>query len=195
MTKLNNKGMTAIEILITFVLVALITVSMYGTISAYNNKQNIESYKEKIFTYKNTLTKLIQDDLIKRGLISATSSIKEVTRNSTEHGHEYTVRMNYRDGTNKTLIITRYLASDLDASPSEYNKTNDYFMIEYDGIEYPIPDVGFFENDEGYTVKDLRINNVDISTSNNVLSIYIGFYHPDLSTKYGIDIVCPINSL
>lgn len=193
MKKLNNKGMTAIEILITFVLVALITVSLYGTISSYNNKQNIESFKEKIYTYKNTLTKLIQDDLIKKGLISATYSVKESTRNSTEKGHIYTVNMNLRDGSTKSLIITRFLASELNAKPEDYNKTNDYFMIEYDGTEYPIPDVGEYENDEKYTVKDIRINNVEISTSNNVLSIYIGFYHPDLSTRYSIDIVCPIN--
>ena len=41
MKKLNKKGMTTIEILVCFVLVAIITVSMYTTISAYNNKQHI----------------------------------------------------------------------------------------------------------------------------------------------------------
>ena len=68
---LNKKGMTIVEILVCFVLVGLITVSIYNAISAFNNKRNIESYKEKIYTYKNTITKLIQDDLIKKGLISA----------------------------------------------------------------------------------------------------------------------------
>ena len=66
-------------------------------------------------------------------------------------------------------------------------------MIQYDDIEYPIPDLGEYQNDLGETVKDLRINNIDIDASSNVLSIYIGFYHPDLSTRYGISIVCPIN--
>ena len=70
MRKLNNKGMTAVEVLVCFVLLVIIVVSMYTTVSAYKNKQSIESFKEKIFTYKNLLTKDIQDDLIKTGLIS-----------------------------------------------------------------------------------------------------------------------------
>ena len=49
--KLNNKGMTAVEVLICFVLVVIISVSMYTTVSAYQNKQQIEGMKEKIMTY------------------------------------------------------------------------------------------------------------------------------------------------
>ncbi len=187
MKKLNNKAMTTIEILICFVLVAIISVSIYTTISSFNNKQNIESFKEKIYTYKNTLTKLIQDDLIKKGLISA---------NYTINNGIYTVNMNYRDNTSKTLIITRKLAMDYNEALTNTSgtKQNDVFMIEYDGIEYPIPDLGEYKNNRGEIIKDLRINNIILSTENNVLAIYIGFYHPDLSTRYGINIVCPINS-
>ena len=44
------------------------------------------------------------------------------------------------------------------------------------------------------TAKDLSINNVLIGISEeNVLSIYIGFYHPELGTRYAINIVAPIN--
>ena len=64
MKKLNNKGMTSIEVLLAFIVVVMLSVSMYTTISAYQNKQNIESFKEKIMTYKNLLTKEINDDLI-----------------------------------------------------------------------------------------------------------------------------------
>ena len=72
-------------------------------------------------------------------------------------------------------------------------KQDDKFMIQYDGIEYPIPDVGEYKNNRGEIIKDLRINNIIINTDSSVLTIYIGFYHPDLSTRYGINIVCPIN--
>ena len=63
--------MTAVEILVCFVLVVIISVSMYTTVSSYQNKQQIEAFKEKIFTYKNLLTKEINDDLIKDGLVTA----------------------------------------------------------------------------------------------------------------------------
>ncbi len=184
--KLNNKGMSIVEILVCFVLVALISVSIYTAISSFNNKRNIESFKEKIYTYKNTLTKLIQDDLIKNGLISADYTINNGI---------YTINLHFRDNTQKTLVITRKLA--MDYNEALENKSgplqNDEFMILYDGIEYPLPDLGEYQNDRGETIKDLRINNIIINTDSSVLTIYIGLYHPDLSTRYGINIVCPIN--
>ena len=187
--RLNNKGMTIVEILVCFVLVSLITVSIYSAISSFNTKRNIESYKEKINTYKNTLTKLIQDDLIKNGLISAKYIPPVMDADNIE---TYTVQMTFRDGSTKSLIVKRRLAQDFDLEAEDV-LIDDYFMIQYDDIEYPIPDLGEYQNDLGETVKDLRINNIDIDASSNVLSIYIGFYHPDLSTRYGISIVCPIN--
>ena len=70
MKKLSNKGMTSVEVLMAFIVVVMISVSMYSTVSAYQNKQQIESFKEKIMTYKNLLTKEVNDDLIKKGLIA-----------------------------------------------------------------------------------------------------------------------------
>ena len=269
--KLNNKGMTLVEVVVCFALVTIVLVSMYSSISVYKTKQNIEPYKETVITYKNLLTKEIQDDLIKKGLIYASAS------NSDE---VYTVNMSFKDGSSKTLEITRKKAADAfegdytnsfvylgdmnrDGKLEEndrlavencvkfsstcdaneltiadvnddnlYNDTdygsaffeqqtllnnglipkskeitaagsslkNDMFNIKYgdtgspeDYTNYPFPDLGSSKNDYGNTVYDLRINNVEISTKNNILTIYIGFYHPELLTRYAIDIVCPIN--
>ena len=49
--------------------------------------------------------------------------------------------------------------------------------------------------------KDFQINNIMINISNeadpevesHVLSIYIGFYHPNLGTKYAINIITPVD--
>jgi len=68
--KLNNKGMTAIEILVTFVIIVVIVASMYDGIMALRTRETIASYKLSLVTYKNLLTKEIQDDLIKTGLLS-----------------------------------------------------------------------------------------------------------------------------
>lgn len=67
MKKLNNRGITTIEIIICFALVVVISVTMYSTISTFNKKRLVESYKARIYTYKNLLTKDIQDDFIKKG--------------------------------------------------------------------------------------------------------------------------------
>lgn len=200
MKKLNNKGMTAVEVLVCFVLVVIIAVSMYTTVSTYKNKQQIEAYKEKITTYKNLLTKEINDDLIKGGLVSA--KITEFSESAVS-GDTYSVEMSLRNGEKKCLKITSIKAYDYlweESMESEFPKAqdkDDSFMIAYGNCgnetEYPIPDVGESKNPNDKVIKDLRINNVLISTENKVLSIYVGFYHPELGNRYAIDIICPIN--
>ena len=279
MMKLNNKGMTAVEILVCMVLIVVITVSMYSSVSSYKNKQQIESFKEKIMTYKNLITKEINDDLIKDGLISATvTDFTEVIHNDLNgnnvpdsqefvdtngngvhdfkedvdgDGYEesdvnkdgvpdgytvdrngdgirdgdiYSVAMTFRSGNTKCLKIRSTKGYDylFDGSDEEKKKdVDDKFYIEYgDGdcirdteptnlvtdtlIKYSLPDVGHTYKYEGETdasgnaipkkkIYDLRINNVNISTENSVLDIYVGLYHPDLGTRYALSIICPIN--
>ena len=190
MKKLNNKGITTIEVIVCFVLVVIITTAMYSTISSFNERRMIEQYKEQIYTYKNLLTKEIQDDFIKIGLTHAQYE-KKVEGNTTKH----IVDCRLKDGTSRRLIITQrmgYSSFHLDGSD-----VDDYYMIEYgepdDLIEYPIPDLGESKI-KGKIIKDLSINNVIITINkSNILKIYIGFYHPELATRYGIRIVCPID--
>lgn len=192
MKKLNNKGITTIEVLICFVLVVIITVSMYATVSNFNEKKIIEGYKEEIYDYKNTLTKEIQDDFIKVGLTHARYD-KTIDGNKIIH----TVTCNLKDGTERKLVVEQLLAYSSYHTGGSTTE-DDYFMIKYgtldDMIEYPLPDLGSYKNEYDHTVQDLSINNVLISiTDDNVLSIYIGFYHPEFATRYGINIVCPID--
>lgn len=195
MPKLNNRGITTIEVIICFVLVVVITVTMYTTISTFNQKRLIESYKARIYTYKNLLTKDIQDDFIKRGLTHASYSRK--TSGTGGCKVTYTVDCELRDGTKRKLVIEQLLGKSTYHEGGAPNE-NDYFMIKYgkpdDLVEYPIPELGETKNENDRTIKDLSINNISIKISeNNVLTIYIGFYHPELGTRYGINIVCPID--
>lgn len=203
MKRLNNKGITTIEVIISFVIVVIITASLYTTVSNYNQKRLIENYKSKIYTYKNTLTKEIQDDFIKIGLTHA-SYKNEHNAASTIH----TVECELRDGTKRKLEITqRFTESNYHTGDPT---VDDYFMIKYgneeagDLLEYPLPNLGQSITDEvkegGVVIGgkkiayDLSINNVLINIEDdNILSIYIGFYHPELMTRYGINIVCPID--
>lgn len=214
--KLNNKGMTTVEILISFVLVALISTSLYTTISNYNRKMDREAFKLEINKYKNILTKEIQDDIIKGGLISA--QIKEFhSSNATQPDDIYVVDLELKDHSVKRLAVRRRLAELYikDASDTNSSKIDDYFMIYYgkpsvayasinnsnykNGLEeFPIPDVGYGENDQtcgsrNCRVKDLRLTNVILKNENQVLSIFLGFQHIDEGTKYAINIVSPIN--
>ena len=96
--KLNNKGMSAIEILVTFVLVAIIVVSMYDGIVGLKEKETISSHKLSLATYKNLLTKDIQDDLIKIGLAGADIQLLNVDEG-------YYVTLTLRDGSKRILEV------------------------------------------------------------------------------------------
>lgn len=193
MKRLNNKGMTTVEVIICFVLVVLITVSMYTTISSYSTKIRTEENKAAILNYKEVLTKDIQDDFIKIGLVAADYS-REVEDNTVK----YVVNCTLKDGTERRLEIYQSF-TESSFHPVGSADADDFYMIKYgtpeDMIEYPLPDIGSFTNKKtGKKVLDLSINNVLIDiTDDNILSIYIGFYHPELTTKYAIDIVSPIN--
>ncbi len=206
-TKLNNKGITTIEVLLCFVIIVIISVSMYNTVSTYNDKRIIEGYKQEVISYKNNLTKIIQDDFIKIGLTHATY---ERTVNDLDGTVTYILTCSLKDGTSRQLIVEQRFGESIYHVGGTKNQ-DDKFMIKYgiysenpeetDLIEYPIPDLGEIEipanpsqGIEKHIAKDLSINNVLISIQDeNILSIYIGFYHPELATKYAISIVSPIN--
>lgn len=193
MKRLNNKGITTIEVIISFVIVIIISASLYTTVSNYNQKRLIEGYKSKIYSYKNLVTKTIQDDLIKIGLTHASYG-KEHTGPKIVH----TVNFDMKDGSKRKLIVTQIFTN------STYHNgdpnVDDYFMIQYgeeekgELLEYPLPNIGQSKSESNRVVYDLSINNVLINIQDeNILSIYIGFYHPELMTRYGINIVCPID--
>ena len=103
--KLNKKGLTTIELLISFVLLAIIVASAYGTVESYKNKESIEEYKNNIYTYKNLLTREIQGDLIKKGLIDAT--VQRTAVNASDPSNvipeKYTLNLFFRDGSSSIL--------------------------------------------------------------------------------------------
>lgn len=211
--KLNNKGITTIEVIISFVIIVIIASSLFNTISAYNQKRLIENYKSKIYTYKNTLTKTIEDDFVKIGLTSV-----NYTRNLQDNMIVNQLDCTLKDGTTRRLIIKqKFTRSDM--HPDGSVNSGDYFMIEYGKsdltksskqdqnanlTEYPLPDLGHYtakyKGVDGQSALDLTINKVSVSLENdsatknaNVLALHIGFYHPELLTRYGINIVTPIN--
>ena len=54
--KLNKKGMSAVEVVITFTLVAAISISLLNVVMTYKDREETESIKQEIVTYKNNIT-------------------------------------------------------------------------------------------------------------------------------------------
>lgn len=203
MKKLNNRGLTTIELLISFVLLAILVVSLYGTVETYKNRQSIEEFKDEIYTYKNLLTKEVQSDLIKKGLIDVKieNTPLDASNSANIIPEKYKATFYFRDGSHTVLETTRIVADDYGASATTATTCpsgrNDKFVVSYgtDGnmYDYPLPSVGYGTNDEGCMIEDLRIASINMTATNKILKIHIIFYHPDFGNKYGINIVTPIN--
>ena len=205
---------------------------LFSTISAFNEKKIQESYRAKVYEFKNEITNIIQEDMVKRGLqfvkISETGS-------PGGDGKKYTVDLTFGDGTQKKLVIfQRFTRTSYRASGNVGE--DDRFYIDYGLptalVRYELPDLGstsgyfYTTNSGGHMIdhfsvaddhgncfdtsnnpvtcrvaKDFQINNVEVYVSNeadldaeaHIFHLYIGFYHPNLETKYAINIVVPIN--
>ncbi len=215
----NQKGFTTVEVLVCFIVVSVICMSLFSVVSDFNDMRIRESYRSRVYEFKNEITNMIQEDIVKRGLTYAKIQDRTAMNTSADVGQTYVVEMTFRDGTEKKLIIHERYAK------TKYRTTggtaDDEFYIEYgpddDRIRYDLPDLGetkWYEDDTQAqketdcpssggcrTAKDLQMNTIDLSISNeknfaenaHVLRIYIGLYHPDLGTRYAINIVAPIN--
>ena len=200
MRKLNNYGITTIEILLCFVLVFIMAFSMYGTVSSYNDKRVIEKDKNEILSYKYLLTKTIQDDFVNNEL-----SHVSIENNFDPSGKKtYILHCTLKNGTKKILKIEQTLGYS-SYNPTGLKNQSDSFMISYgtegDLVEYPLPNLGQtkIEADPSkgiseHIVQELSIQDVKIEVlEHQVLSIQIVFYHPNFGNEYGISIMAPVN--
>lgn len=173
--KLNNKGITVVEILICFSIISVIVVSMFKTISNYKNKQDIESYKNEVITYKNTVTKAIMDNIISE--TNKNGSIKDLSIDEATG----TIRFNTidsGDGNSGSAISINKEEGNINYNPDCYGRGEPKNEI------FKIPDI-----------PNLEFNEVIIKqTDENFLIVKVGFSHPDLGNGYdALNLVIPIS--
>ncbi len=70
MKRLNNKGMSIIEIILCFALASLIIISLYNIIDSISSNKRTEETKFILSYQKTEFTKVIMADIIKNGLQS-----------------------------------------------------------------------------------------------------------------------------
>ena len=74
---LNNKGFTISEVLVSFTLITAILLSIIGATVFYRDKLKMELVKSQIVDFKNTITKVVYDDIIAKRVIRAEPCIGE----------------------------------------------------------------------------------------------------------------------
>lgn len=186
--KLNNKGLTAVEILVCFSIVSIVVVSMFKVVNNQRDKQTIASYKNSVTTYKNSVMKNIEDGIIKGEGIKGVVFSEE--NSSSSEVLKVTLYLNKEEFESNHYIVIEIFKdnNDSDENNSFYN---DYITYAYykPGVsepleKFPIP-----------KVPNLRLNLIKYSRADEeYFKLYVGLTQPDLGNRYSvIDIVEPIN--
>ena len=206
MKKLNNKGITSIELLISFIIVTAITVSLFDVVTSYKTKQQIESYKNTITEYKSSVTKVIYDDVLKYHL----AVISDSAQQNYEDRTEYKVTLYFdKNLINKSSCTGNYQATGCYKTLRvvKYKESTDTIGEKIDHIIYPevasgvmrdqiflLPDIGgAFDEDSEHMLKDIRFSSVSFRNIIDNAVLDIAIFHHELSTYYHIRIVAPTN--
>ena len=199
MNKLNNKGLSVIEVVLTFALVMIIASGILTIIMNYRYKMQIEMVRMELVSYKNTLTKEIQTDILDRGIHEINTS--GLCLDETD---EYSgcVNIVFKDGVEKILAVSK-LESE---NESDLRQLLNNKYIKYGDTKYPIEDKLIDKIPEGRSIKDFQnvyINSDNFLSSDTVIlangeeaiiySIDINMEHIDYDDDFGIHIVATNN--
>ena len=214
---INNKGLTAIELLICFTLVSIITIAMFQTINSYKNKQDIESFKTQVTTYKTTLTKEVYQDIINNGgIVSAQLSGGEGITNPDDaykvSNFKYVLTLTFMNGVTRQIEVkndTKCFTYKRDSmgkrqepipnqpckcittdSNGYCTKTNEFNIDTKNSVFYVKYNGEIFDLPK---VEGLKYNSIVAEEKyDGFISIHIGLWHNDYGTKYdALNIVVP----
>ena len=164
--RLNNKGITSVELLVCFIIVSTIVVSMYNLILNYRNREQIGEVNNEVVAFSNNLQEVIQSDLVMGHLVS----VSNVSADS------YSATLTFDSPNNYTTTIT--------IKPNEgvisYGKSGDV-------IDYEIPGIADLMLSPDSSIEY-------IPATNGYLKITIILTHPNFTDEtYSFMINCPVN--
>lgn len=191
---MNNRGLTAIEVLVCFSIVVVIVMSMFKVVNNQRDKQMIESYKNSIATYKNSVTKTIEEDIRNNGGIKEVIKIEDDTdgaasSNTSSNKVNVSIEFSLRKGnvSRKLNIYKQYNCDEDTSDQCEQGNYIEYYLDSSNKEVFKIPNI-----------YNLRFNLIDVSKvgkNGEYLKVYVEFIHPDLGTKYSaLNLIHPINS-
>lgn len=187
--KLNNKGVSIIEIVLTFALIMVMTMGMLSIVFNYREKASISMEKLDLDTFKNTLTKEIQDDILTLGVKEINTSGECLTNAELNS----CINIVFLDGASKAFGTSKVNNNYVDSIENKF--------LYYDGLKYRIVDKLPNEIPTGEKAVDFQTIKIQdqniLSTDSMVLengtvvtfySIDVYISHIDFDEDFGIHI-------
>ena len=163
---MNKKGFTIIEVIVSFSMISIILTSIVGFAINYRNRLKDEEVISQLVDFKNTITKVVYDDIFRYGIvriekcISSSSCANFIDRNNNIHTLE--------------IIDIR--------ETSSVNKKGAY--LSYDGIKYMLPDSDIRQGDQYMCNFDGKF--IFSNYNDRIYTLKIQFTHYGLNKEYEI---------
>ena len=176
---MNNKGITLVELIISFALLMVVVIGMLSIVMNVRNNYNERRFDSEMLEYKTTMTHMISKDLIKNELLNTESLTFPMECNT---NNLRCATFNFKD----EEIGTYKLQIDLKTGIISYGPQNNM-------INYPIPNNDFIEflDDEIVAGRETYYN-VELKVEDNFLIIDVPYFEIDKDKNYGFKIIHPI---
>ena len=209
--KLNNKGMSIIEIVVTFTIIMSLMSGLLIIVVNYRNKASVSLQRLELDTLKNNLTQDINNDILEYGL----KEIKEETFTTDTNSPCYGIGLNrcivlyFYDtniapkalGVSKVSYVTQIDSENKENTLSDRQSIENKF-IYYDGIKYKLKETlpddipakrSLYDVAKIKMVDDGLLNSsftvLEDGTKVYIYTIDIEISHIDFSDDFGIHIV------
>lgn len=164
---LNKKGFTIVEVIVSFSLISIILASMIATTMFYRDKVKQEEVVSQLWDFKNTVTKVIYDDIIENDLRRVDTCV----------GVPNCVKFSDINNTiSHTLKIVEY------NEPTQTIKRGVY--LYYDNIKYMLPDSDL---GTGYDRICDFIGGINLDVyENKLFKVKLSYRHKDMNKHYDL---------
>lgn len=203
--KLNNKGLTVIELILCFVLLIILVFGMFNVVLDVKDYSETKELEKELISFKNRIIYMVQDDLISKGLkntsVSCPSSYEK--KYSTK-----CLKITFNDNEVKYLIIE---PSSKIINYGTVSSLESYKIPNSNVIEFlDETNIGLCTNKNNTNNKNSYKNktdcenngftwignfdtyqNITFTNKNNVLIIDVPYYEIDGTTNYGFKIIHP----
>lgn len=215
--RLNNKGLSIIEVVVTFTLIMFFAIGLLVIIVNYRNTVAVSLERLKLETFKNTLTQDINDHILDKGLkeINTEGECPTLLSNGSLNR---CINLVFYDGDQKAFGTSKIkTVSDFgkdsysaltDEQKEQIEKSITTKYIYYDGIKYKLKDELPEDIPEGRTATELQqitIFDGDIlretytvledGTKVYIYNINVNVNHVDFNEDFGIHIVASTDQI
>ncbi len=190
MKALNNKGMSIIEVVITFTLIMFFATGLLIIIVNYRNTVSVSLEKLKLDTFKDSISQDINNDILTLGL----REVNTEGECSTLTDLNRCVNFVFKDGTQKAFGTSKVIANNKDSIINKY--------LYYDGLKYKLKDSLPDKIPADRTYADLQQISIfdgnilehtytvlEDGTKINIYSVNVSVFHVDFNDDFGVHIV------